>query len=38
MYLYLTYVPGAGGSQKMVSDLLELDLQMIVSCHAGAES
>ena len=31
-------VPDACGGQKKVSDLLDLELQMIVSCHVGAES
>lgn len=29
-------VPGAQGKQTMVSELLELDLQMVVSLHVGA--
>ena len=31
-------VPDACGGQKKVSDLLDLELQMIVSCHVGAGS
>ena len=31
-------VPGACGSQKMVSDPLELELQIVVSCHVSAGS
>lgn len=33
-----TCVPGAQGSQKNLSDSLDLELQMVVSCHVGAEN
>lgn len=30
------HMPGAQGGQKMMSDPLELELLMVVSCHVGA--
>ena len=34
----ITYVPGASGDQKNALGSLELELQMVVSCHVGAET
>lgn len=36
VYLCTTYMLGAGGSQKGVSEPLELGLLTAVSCHVGA--
>ena len=32
------HMPGAQGGQKMMSDPLELELLMVVSCHVGARN
>lgn len=34
--LCITYMTGAGGGQKRVSDFLELDLLMAASCQLSA--
>jgi hypothetical protein len=31
-------MPGACGGQKRVLDALELELEMVVSCHMGSEN
>lgn len=31
-------MPGTSGGQKRVLDLLELELQMAMSCHTGADN
>lgn len=36
MCLCTIYVPGILGGQKTVLDVLELELQMVVSYHVGA--
>lgn len=36
--MYIMCVPGAQGSQKQVSDSLELEFQMVVNWHVGIES
>ena len=38
MYVYTMCMPGAHTGQKRVSDPLELELQMSMSHHAGAEN
>lgn len=35
-YVYTMYMPGACRGQKKLSDLLKLELQMVVGCHVGA--
>lgn len=32
------YMPGALGSQKRLSESLELELSMVVSCHMGVKN
>ena len=34
-YMYNTCVPGVCGGQKKALDFLELELQMVVSCHVA---
>lgn len=36
--LYTAHVSGAHGGQKRIVNPLELELQMVVSCHMGAGS
>lgn len=35
-YVYTIYMPGACRGQKKLSDLLKLELQMVVGCQVGA--
>ena len=35
MYVCLPFIPSARRSQKSVLDPMELELQMVVSCHFG---
>lgn len=35
MYVCASHVCGARRGQKRASDLLELQLQMVVNCHVG---
>lgn len=35
-YVYTMYVSGACRGQTKLSDLLKLELQMVVGCHVGA--
>ena len=37
-FLSYTYAYHAAGGQKRARDPLELDLEMAVSCHAGASN
>lgn len=36
--LHIPCAPGAQGGQKAALDLLDLELQKVVSCHVGAEN
>jgi hypothetical protein len=38
IYLCIRHVPAVYGSQKMVPDLLDLELWMIVDHHVGTEN
>lgn len=36
--MYTTYIPGARGAQKRVSESLDLELWVVVSYHEGARN
>lgn len=36
VYMCTTFVPGVHGVQKRATHTLELELQIVTSCHVGA--
>ena len=36
--LCVTFIPGSKGGQQRVTEVLELELQMVVTCHVDAEN